>query len=102
VFPLDLIEACGQAAVDTSQSSSFTFFESCRPAQKRSKPAQQVDLLAAIFSVNRSAKRFRDAAQSCYDSDMRGLAGRHRQRKEQLYRIKDAGIMAAVPTGPPS
>jgi tellurite resistance protein len=38
------------------------------------KPAKQVDLLAAIFAVNRSAKRYRDAAETHYRERMHGFA----------------------------
>ena len=34
--------------------------------RRPSRPSELVDLLAAIFAVNRSAKRYRNAASSCY------------------------------------
>jgi hypothetical protein len=58
-----------------------------------------VDLLAAIFGVNRSAKRFRDAAQMNYQKGTHGFAGNCKERKEKLYKLKDRGIVAAYRAG---
>jgi len=62
-------------------------------------PNDPAALLAAIFSVNRSAKRFRDAASSCYAKEVHGLAKANRQRKERLYSLKDVGVAAAFRAG---
>lgn len=68
--------------------------------KKQEKPAPaNVDLLAAIFAVNRAAKRHRDAAQSHYRGRRHGLSGSARQRKEYLYSLKDLGIAAAYQEG---
>ncbi len=64
-----------------------------------SKPAQAVDLLAAIFAVNRAAKRWRDAAQSHYQGSRHGLARDARYKKDKLYALKDRGIAYAVARG---
>lgn len=86
------------------------------PPTPRPAPAQEVDLLAAIFAVNRSAKRYRDAAQSLYSHGKAGQSGwgryrhsRHagsftlssvaKRKKESLYRLKDRGIRAAFHLG---
>src|SRR5579859_7878074 len=37
-----------------------------RIQSRKENPAQTIDLLAAIFAVNRATKRFREAAQVCY------------------------------------
>jgi hypothetical protein len=66
-----------------------------RPIQ----PPQAVDLLAAIFAVNRSAKRFRDAAQRCYVRFAHNCARIARNKKEKLYSLKDRGIAAAYRAG---
>jgi hypothetical protein len=50
------------------------------------------NVLRAVWSVNRAAKRRRDAAQSSYQQAMHGFAGRHREQKEEYYRLKDRGI----------
>ncbi len=74
--------------------------------QKRTQPRPLVaypltpeNVLAAIFSINRSAKRFRDAAQSSYLQGMHGFAKMHRKRKEMLYALKDNGIVHAYRAG---
>lgn len=59
------------------------------------KPPVVIDLLAAVFAVNRSAKRYRDAASSCYSSRSHGLAKAAKQQKERLYQLKDCGIAEA-------
>jgi hypothetical protein len=46
-----------------------------------------VDLLAAIFTVNRAAKRRRDAAQKYYQNGMYGFAGSSRREKETYYSL---------------
>jgi hypothetical protein len=56
-------------------------------------------LLAAIFRVNRSAKRYRDAASSCYSKRAYGLATHNRLEKEGLYGLKDRGIVEAYRRG---
>lgn len=92
--------------------------EQTRP-KRRHRPGspQSADnpetLLAAMFSVNRSAKRYRDAASSCYESaklysgrwsrrsrsGCHALAQIHSRRKENLYRLKDAALVWAVRRG---
>jgi hypothetical protein len=58
-----------------------------------------VDLLQAIFAVNRSAKRHRDAAQRCYSLKKHGFARRSREIKEELYGLKERGIAEAFGFG---
>jgi hypothetical protein len=70
------------------------------PVAKRvTKRPVAIDLLAAVFSVNRSAKRYRNAASCCYASRTHGLAKAARIRKELLYRLKDQGIAEAIRQG---
>jgi hypothetical protein len=66
--------------------------------ERKSEPVC-VDLLAAIFSVNRSAKRYRDAAQKCYALKKHGFARQGRETKEELYALKDRGIAEAFRLG---
>lgn len=74
--------------------------EQVRPIKKSAVvPAQEIDLLAAIFTVTRAAKRYRDAAQGQYLSGSHTFAGASKQKKEYLYTIKDAGIIAAYRAG---
>lgn len=70
-----------------------------RRKNRREHPPQEVDLLAAIFSVTRSAKRYRDAAQTCYRAGKHGFAGQARRQKVSLYALKDRGIAAACLAG---
>jgi hypothetical protein len=50
------------------------------------------NILLAIWSVNRAAKRRRDAAESFYEKDLHGFAGAHKKAKDRYYRLKDIGI----------
>lgn len=56
-------------------------------------------ILSCIFTVNRSAKRRRDAAASCYRSRLFGLATNHKSKKESLYELKERGIAYAASQG---
>jgi len=72
----------------------------CKPKQKRSAPPpQEVDLLTAIFTVNKSAKRYRDGSQSHYGNKQHGFAGDKSEKKRALYRLKEVGIAEAVKCG---
>lgn len=55
-------------------------------------PATPENVLLAVWSVNRAAKRRRDAASACYSADAHGLARHHRVSKERYYGLKDSGI----------
>lgn len=74
--------------------------EELHPAKTRlERTPGTVDLLAAIFGATRAAKRCRDGAARSYANGMHGLAGHNRERKEQLYGLKDRGIVAAHGAG---
>jgi len=60
---------------------------------------ETIDVLSAIFAVNRSAKRYRDAAQTYYLKRMHGLAGDAKKKKINLYNLKDIGIAYAYNHG---
>jgi len=73
-----------------------------RVVARRNRPApvgKSIDLLAAIWTVTRSAKRYRDAAQAAYQAKAHGFAGVHRRKKEHLYALKDRGIAQAYLDG---
>lgn len=57
------------------------------------------NVLRAVWSVNRAAKRRRDAASASYENAMHGFAGHHRREKEGYYRQKDTGIMWLAAAG---
>lgn len=63
--------------------------------RKKMRPPTSVDLLWAIFTVNRSAKRYRDAAKRLYNLDRHSLSRIARNKKECLYLLKEAGIREA-------
>jgi hypothetical protein len=86
--------------------------------QKRHiKAPGEVDLLSAIFTVNRTAKRFRNTARILYETGQRskqpigmfgrmkatvhtfGLSTHYKDRKERLYYLKDVGIAHAYNQG---
>lgn len=58
-----------------------------------------VDLLKAIFTVNRSAKRYRDAASAHYSHRKHAFARAAKETKEALYELKDDGIATAYRLG---
>ena len=78
-------------------------------AKCNKKPPEVIDLLAAVFVVNRSAKRYRNAASSCYEqavyfsgrdkSKFHGLSRAAKQKKTRLYGLKDRGIAEAYRLG---
>jgi hypothetical protein len=70
-----------------------------RPKRISKKPPEIIDLLAAIFTVTRSAKRYRNSAQTCYQYGKHGFASNFRKQKEHLYQLKDDGLVAAVRNG---
>ena len=68
----------------------------CVPIGKRKTvPPTALDLLQAIYTVNKSAKRYRNAAQACYRKKKHGFATKSREQKDDLYTLKDRGIVAA-------
>jgi hypothetical protein len=74
--------------------------EQVRPKRpQRRVPPHPIDLLAAIFAVTRSAKRYRDAATQCYQQGAYALATANRRAKQNCYILKDMGIAAALRAG---
>lgn len=70
------------------------------PIQKRKEiEPQPIDILAAIFTVNRASKRYRDAAESHYGNKQHGLARHSKELKNYLYCLKDKGIKYAYTNG---
>lgn len=51
-----------------------------------------VSLLAAVWSINRRAKRCRDLARANYEADEHDLAGYYRSWKEEYYRVKGQAL----------
>ncbi len=70
------------------------------PAErKKIHPPAAVDLLCAIFTVNRSAKRYRDTAKRLYGIGCHSLSRAASNKKKRLYVLKDAGIREAYRRG---
>jgi hypothetical protein len=69
-----------------------------RPIAKRRKPDPRPvevtpeNVALACWTVNRTAKRYRDAASTYYRQRQHGFAGTSRQKKMALYRLKDIAI----------
>tara|TARA_R110002096_G_scaffold368087_1_gene561362 strand:+ start:1286 stop:2023 length:738 start_codon:yes stop_codon:yes gene_type:complete len=59
-------------------------------------PPRLIDLLQAVFTVNKSTKRYRQTAQLHYRGRRYGLAQHARRTKIELYDLKDKGIAAAI------
>lgn len=55
---------------------------------KQRKQADQLSIMAAMFTLNRRAKRCRDLARTYYQNRMHGLAGYMRREKERIYDLK--------------
>lgn len=69
-----------------------------RPLRQRSKPVPVVyevtpeNVARACWTATRTAKRYRDAAQKCYERGAYSFATRNRETKELLYDLKDRAI----------
>jgi len=56
--------------------------------QKRRKQIDRLPVLAALFTLNRRAKRCRDLAQVYYRSGMHGFASDMKREKNRIYDLK--------------
>jgi len=61
--------------------------------------AQSLDILAALWTLNRRAKRCRDLAQTYYLKSMHGLARAMRLEKERIYELKGQALAHLVIEG---
>ena len=59
----------------------------------------EVDLLASVFTANRTAKRYRDSASRYFHGAQYGFATHSRHVKERMYHLKDVGITHAYRQG---
>lgn len=80
--------------------AAFWLPEDLMPVVRQKPPIKlaisKKNVLASIFALNRSAKRFRDAASDAYDRRSWKAASRCSKKKRQLYSLKDRGILFAV------
>ena len=80
-------------------------FDQVRPLRRRSAPharsfpATLENVALATFLVNRSAKRYRDAASSCYEKGAFAFATQNKARTDSLYRAKDVGVRRLIDAG---
>lgn len=56
------------------------------------KPAVLIDTLAALWTLNQRAKRYRKSASAHYRADSHGLARHAKEEKEELYRLKGQAL----------
>lgn len=68
-------------------------------AKKRQRKVDRLSVLAALFTLNRRAKRCRDLAQSYYQNRIHGFAGEMRKEKERIYALKEQAIHHLVEAG---
>lgn len=57
--------------------------------QRNQKILAELSVLAALFTLNRRAKRCRDLAQTYYRSKMHGLSQEMKIEKESIYQLKE-------------
>lgn len=50
----------------------------------------------SLYTVNKAAKRRRDAAENCYNSGNHSTARKQKEEKESLYKLKDIVIKKAI------
>jgi hypothetical protein len=60
--------------------------------RRRQQPPRKVAILLAVWTANRTAKRYRDAASACYKSRKHSFASMYRQKKEELYTLKGQAL----------
>jgi len=71
-----------------------------RPKRKvTSKPPIEVPLLAALFTLNRRAKRCRDLASTYYESGAHQFIGKVKKEREHIYYLKGQALGHLVSAG---
>lgn len=79
--------------------------EQVRPLKKQTKKAARAPEITpqsvadAVWIVNQSAKRYRDAARNCYEVGAFSFATVNKGKKEKLYRKKDKGVRWLINEG---
>lgn len=68
-------------------------------AMKRARKVARLPVLAALFTLNRRAKRCRDLAQTYYQEGMHGLAGEMKREKNRIYDLKGQVLHYMVEAG---
>lgn len=62
-------------------------------------PITTDNVLRACWTVNRAAKRYRDAAASCYGYGCHSFAGSNKSKKENCYDAKDKALRWLISNG---
>ena len=95
-----LVQDAEPAAMHIGRYDVYFLYDESQTRPKRvGKPPLNIDLLAALFTATRAAKRYRNAAQTHYQMFQHGFASTCRRQKERLYQLKDNGLVAAVRSG---
>lgn len=96
-----LVQNAEPAAIHIGRYDVYDLYDESqtRPKRVSNKPPVIIDLLAAIFTVTRSAKRYRNSAETNYKYGKHGFAGSARRQKAHLYGLKDKGLIAAFRAG---
>lgn len=67
--------------------------------QKQERKVTRLPVLAALFTLNRRAKRCRDLAQTYYQEGMHGFAGDMKREKNRIYDLKGQVLHHMVEAG---
>ena len=70
-----------------------------KAVRRREAAIQSLSVLAALFSLNRRAKRCRDLAQEYYFKGMHGFAGSMKEEKKTIYYLKGQAIKYLIDDG---
>jgi len=82
-------QPCGYKSAHHKEWPVYTEDQTEPMRQVQQKPPQKVDILAAVWTVNRYAKRMRDKAAGCYSKRAHSFASDARCRKEEAYALKN-------------
>lgn len=82
-------EPAGYKRAHSKQWPVYTEDQTEPMRQVKQKPPQKVDVLAAVWTVNRYAKRMRDKAARCYSTRTYSFASDAKCRKEEAYKLKN-------------
>lgn len=68
-------------------------------SRRRDRKIEKLSVLAALFTLNRRAKRCRDMAKTYYQNGMHGLAGQMKREKDRIYYFKGQVLEHLVRAG---
>lgn len=87
---------------DGAKSVTYDVYRDDQVEPKKAvvKPKPElIDVLLAVWGMNRYAKRCRDAARRCYVHDLHGFAKGWKKRKEEAYDMKGQALHWLVEEG---